>query len=763
MRGHRAGVDPASRLRRRRVDHTVGSVLVLATLVHATSTLWRPSGWDLIFDLGAYNVVFGAAAVLSFRAAAACPPERWAWRLLGAGLVAYLGGNVYGTFVLGDIEEPPYPSAADAMWLAMFPLAYAAMILLIRARVHRFQASVWLDGLVSVLGAVALADAFALHLVLTVTGGAWSTVVTNLAYPIGDLMLISVCVAGARMIGSRPGATWWLLTGGFASFVVADSIFAIQISAGTYVEGAPPDAVWTLAGALIGVAAWRRDRPVVAATGTSWIVMAQPMVFAVTSLGLLVSAQYLNLPRLAGALAAACLLVGALRTGMTFHEVRALAEARRQAGTDDLTGLPNRRALLRRLDDLVAGPVEGRANAALLLIDLDRFKEVNDAFGHHVGDELLRQIGPRLTETLRTGDLLARLGGDEFAVILPALADRERARTVADGIRRALTEPFTLTDVRLHIDASIGIVLYPDHATDSSGLLQGADIAMYEAKAARDGHRVYEPEQHVGGDERMRTIEALRAGIAGDEITLHYQPKINLASGRMVGVEALVRWNHPARGLVSPAEFIPLAEHAGLMRPLTHRVLEVALAQLRAWLDDGLHLTVAVNLSTSNLLDADLPDWIARLLAHHGLPAGSVELEITESTLMADPDRAREVLQRLRALGISISIDDYGTGYSSLAYLQRLDVAELKIDRCFIKDMGSSPRTAAIVRSTIDLAHALGLTIVAEGVETTEAATQLADYGCDLAQGYRYSPPLPANELRAWLHRERLPVPRSAP
>jgi diguanylate cyclase (GGDEF)-like protein len=427
----------------------------------------------------------------------------------------------------------------------------------------------------------------------------------------------------------------------------------------------------------------------------------------------------------------------------------ASARLRHQAEADALTGLPNRnrfqrdlrRALMKAGDD---------TRVAVLLLDLDGFKEVNDTLGHHTGDLLLRQVGPRLRDSLPPGATVARLGGDEFAVLLPAVADPEAALAVADGLAVALARPFELDGTSLHAEASVGIALSPDHGRDGATLLQRADVAMYEAKRAGARSRVYDPADDPYSASRLMLLGELPRALERDELVLHYQPKIGLADGRPVGVEALVRWQHPQRGLLSPGEFVPLAERTALIRPLTLWVLERALRQAREWRAEGLELEVAVNLSAASLLDGSVPHDVARLLGASGVPPSGLALEITESLIMADPVRAGEVLRLLNAMGVALSIDDYGTGHSSLAYLKRLPVCELKIDRSFIGAVATDARDASIVRSTVELGHTLGLRVVAEGVEDAAAQRRLAALGCDLAQGYHICRPAPAAEIARW-------------
>ena len=351
----------------------------------------------------------------------------------------------------------------------------------------------------------------------------------------------------------------------------------------------------------------------------------------------------------------------------------------------------------------------------------------------------------------REHDLTARLGGDEFATFLVEV-DEAGAEAFTKRVQAALLAPFAVDGVTVRVSASVGVALFPAHGNDVSTLLRRADIAMYHAKGSQSGHSIYSAaDDTLGGQDRLRTLEDLRQTIYARALTIHYQPKVDSQTATVTGVEALVRWQHPERGLLPPAMFLPLAEDAGLMRELTAAVLEQSLDQVLSWRQAGRRLNVAVNLSASSLVDLDLPGQVERTLADRDLPASALELEITEEFLMGDRERARVILDQLRALGVRVAVDDFGTGYSSLAYLRELPIDELKLDRSFVQPMADDPRAAAIVRSTISLAHSLGMRLVAEGVENEITAGHLALSGCDVSQGYYFSRALPAAELEAWL------------
>jgi diguanylate cyclase (GGDEF)-like protein/PAS domain S-box-containing protein len=429
---------------------------------------------------------------------------------------------------------------------------------------------------------------------------------------------------------------------------------------------------------------------------------------------------------------------------------QAQAALAHQALHDSLTNLPNRVLLHDRLRLAIRAAERETASVALLIMDLDRFKEVNDTFGHHIGDLLLKELGGRLGSVLRSCDTIARLGGDEFAMLLPS-ATYAHAREIAERLLGLLEEPFTLGGLQLEIDASIGIAVSPEHGSDADALLRRADVAMYVAKRANSGFALYTADQDQHSPMRLALVAELRRAIDQDELSLYFQPKVAMRTGRVTCAEALVRWEHPVHGMLSPDLFVPIAEQTGLIRPLSRWVLDAALRQLNRWRQDGLDLGIAVNLSMRNLHDPEIADMIRQLLTRWGVPPQYLTIEITESSLMADAGRAMDVLGCLREMGVSVSIDDFGTGYSSLAYLKRLPVQELKIDKSFVAHMATDENDAAIVRSTVGLAHDLGLHVVAEGVEDQAAWDLLSAMGCDVAQGYFISRPLPPLVLGEWL------------
>jgi diguanylate cyclase (GGDEF)-like protein len=421
-----------------------------------------------------------------------------------------------------------------------------------------------------------------------------------------------------------------------------------------------------------------------------------------------------------------------------------------------LTGLPNRTLFHDRTTLALEAIGPSGGEIAVMLVDLDRFKEVNDTLGHQYGDVLLQQVAHRFTASLRASDSVARLGGDEFAVLLPN-SSAEEAIEAAQRLTDGLREPFAVKDISLNVDASIGIALARSDA-DVESVLRHADVAMYEAKAQNEPYATYTDTRDDHSVARLALLGDLRRGIAGGELVLHFQPKVDAVSGVVHSVEALVRWRHPTRGLLGPVEFIPMAENTAVIHALTDEVLRLALTQSRTWISHGIAVPVCVNISVRSLLTRSFPDHVRTLLDTHDIPAALLTLEITESSIMTDPGRAREVLEALDTMGVRLSIDDFGTGYSSMAYLKALPFRELKIDRAFVSSMLTDHSDRALVQLAIDLGHTLGLDVVAEGVEDTQTTEALAAMGCDLVQGYHVHCPDTAAELEPWLHTQGVRV-----
>jgi diguanylate cyclase (GGDEF)-like protein len=741
----------------------VGQLVLLATAVLLVAAGLTGSGPVNEVAWPVRNTFGLAAAALCLLRAVLIRGDRLPWAVLGGGLASY-GTATFYLSVSGQLADgkplPIGPTPIDIGWMAFYPACYACILLLLRHRVLRLPRSVAVDALVGLLGFAALTSALA-HAIRAAQprlGPAAVTVV--LAYPLGDLLLMLLVLSVFGMLGRRAGRVWWLLGSGLLCFVAADATL-LEKAAGTgaFSPGGRGDVFWLLSALLLAFAAWQREPRLPKVRAAGWAIMLMPSVLAVTAIGILVAGATTRLPLTAVVLAAATLVAGLVRAALTFVEVQRLAESKEQAHTDHLTNQLNRRGLDERLRAAITRATADGRPLALLLLDLDRFKLVNDSLGHRVGDKLLVEVSARIATALRPGDVFARLGGDEFAVLLER-TDAPGARLVADRVRAALDDVFQVGVLTVGaVSASIGAAVFPEQAADADELLARADIAMYAAKRRHTGVEHFDPRAADAPLVEFTMTESLRVGIGEDQIELHFQPKVEITTGRVRSVEALARWRHPQRGLLTPELFVPLAEHAGLMRSLTIAVLDRACAQLATWQAAGLDVSAAVNISATDLLDTAFPDHVQGLLAHHGLAADALELELTETTLMLDRARAGAVLSQLHDVGVGIAVDDYGTGHATLAYLGGdFPVDELKLDRSFVSRLDCDEVARKIVRSTIDLAHQLGLRVVAEGVETSTSLDLLREFGCDLAQGFLVGEPSPAGVITGLLS----PVPAPA-
>jgi diguanylate cyclase (GGDEF)-like protein len=449
---------------------------------------------------------------------------------------------------------------------------------------------------------------------------------------------------------------------------------------------------------------------------------------------------------------AAVLVIFQYLVGELLKSKQRAEELRRKATTDELTGLANRERFSTVVTETIAEATNTDGAFAVMLVDLDHFKEINDTLGHHYGDVLLKDLGPRLAEAVGPDGVVARLGGDEFAV-LPGERTENPARLeeMAEELIACVQQPISVDDLSLEVGASIGIARFPLDGDDVHALLRRADVAMYAAKEDHTVVKLYMPKLDRHSRRRLTVLSDFRRALDSGEFVLHFQPVVEIAGERPRGAEGLVRWEHPELGMIPPNDFIPIAEQSGLIGPLTRYVLEHAVAECKAWRAAGRDLSVAVNLTVRDLLDRKLPSQIEELLTSHQLPAEALQLEITESMIMSDPERALDTVTRLRELGVKISVDDFGTGYSSLANLKTLPVNEVKIDRSFVSSMLKDQSDLVIVRSTINLGHELSLEVVAEGVEDDLTLRRLANLGCDRAQGYHLSRPLPSDQFVDWL------------
>ena len=669
--------------------------------------------------------------------------------VLGLSLLMWALGDLVLTIQTMDGVFPARPSWADACYLAYFPLAYLAVFTFLRGEMRRLATPSWLDSAVASAGAAAVVAAFAFNSLVRFGGGSTAKTLTVLAYPIGDLLLFSLVVGGSAVMSTRHRTPWLLLAGGIAINVVGDTSHAFSASLGHpgYVLASID---WPASILLMSIAVWVRPKPAQLFAPPRSNTYVIPGIAAGAALVILFVGNIRGVSWVAIGLATFTLALVGLRLVRSVRAMRTLSQQRRdQSLTDELTGLRNRRYLINVLDAYFAEVDAGitARSLAFLFIDLVRFKEVNDTFGHLAGDRLLTQFGPRLSEKLRADDLLVRLGGDEFVVVL-ADAGPEYAANVAQRLTDSLSIPFVLGAVQANLSASIGIAMAPTDATDTTSLLWCADIAMYRAKLGGLPFANYRDDlDHTGN--RIQLLDELQAAIEERQLVLYYQPQLDLKTGEMLSVEALIRWVHPTLGVLSPAEFLPFAEDAGLMSRITRLVLADASAQCARWHRQGRPMTVSVNVSVPVLLEPGFPALVRDALESHQLPASALVVEVTETTVISDFDRAQRAIKELSDLGVAVSIDDFGAGYTSLAHLSGLAVSELKLDRSFIVKLTgpNTRREQDLVRATIDLGHTLGLRIVAEGIEDAETLDLLTELGCDLGQGYLICVPQPAEHL----------------
>jgi diguanylate cyclase (GGDEF)-like protein len=729
------------------------AALAIGVIVFTVTSVFYPNGaHSVFFTKFLYSALNLSAAALIAVRAYRLRADRLAWFLIAAGMTVSATGDIVYALWVPDGQSP---SVADPEYLAFYPFVYAGLLLLMRSRLKRVPMPVRLDSLVCALAVAAVAAALRAGPLHAAATRVPATVLVGLVYPWGDLVLLALAAGMLPILGWRNEFRWRLLAAGLIGFAVADTAYLFETSESTYRVGTALDALWPASSLLVAMAGWARSSsgPPLPRRGLGSYTV--PVACTVVALGVAVLGHN---SRLATTLAALSLIAVAARFAATFRDVSVLAESHKHAMTDELTGLPNRRSLATALTAQSGPPPAGpswvsRTSSCrpLLLLHLFEFQEINESLGRQLGDELLSHVATRLADCVRREDLLARVSDDEFAILLAEGSDLIAARAQAGRLLETFGEPFRLDPITVQVDARIAIALYPDHCDHPQELLNRAEAAIPHAKSVMSKIAVYDSAFEMYRDDDPHLIEELRAALLdGDQLTVHYQPKINASDGSVHSVESLLRWQHPSRGLLLPEEFLPAAERAGLMRKVANRTINLALEQIRSWRDQGIALTVAVNLSTTNLLDLDLVSTIERLLRTHGLPPDALIAEITESALV-DSAWSRNTVAALQQLGVRISLDDYGTGWSSLARLQDVSVDELKLDRIFVERLAQDPRSVAIVRSTVALAHSLGADLVAEGVEDEATLSALHRYGCTITQGFVHSPPLPPDELRRWI------------
>ncbi|WP_264060936.1 diguanylate cyclase domain-containing protein [Mycobacterium montefiorense] len=687
--------------------------------------------------------------------------DRLAWLLIAAGMACSAIGDVVYALRVPDGQSP---SSADPEYLAFYPFVYVGLLLLLRSRLASVPIPIRLDPLVCGLAMAALGISLRAGPFHAAATRAPNTVLVGMLYPWGDLVLLTLAAGILPIVGWLKEFRWAMLVAGLFGFAIADTVYLFETSAGSYRVGSTLDAAWPAASLLIAMASWAPASPVTPGLRRGFGSYTVSVAWALVAL---VVAVWDQDSRLAASLAALSLIMVALRFSLTFRDVSMVAENYKHAMTDELTALPNRRSLATALTSLhgpapteLESALKTSSRKALLLVKLYEIGEISDSLGRQFGDDLLRHIADRLATSVRRADLLARVSDDEFAILLTEGSDLIGARAQAGRLLEALGEPFELDPITVRVDARVAIALCPDHCEHPQELLSRAEAAMPHAKTAMGKIAVYDSAFEVHRETDPNLIDELRTALfEGDEPTLYYQPKINTSDGSVHSVEALVRWNHPSRGVLLPEVFLPAAERAGLMRKIADRTLKLALTQIQYWRETGITSSVSVNLATTNLLDLELVGTIERLLWARGLPADALIIEITEGALV-DSVRSRNTVAELQHLGVRISLDDYGTGWSSLARLQDVSVNELKLDRIFVSRLSQDARSVAIVRSTVALADSLGADLVAEGVEDEDTLNALQRYGCTITQGFVHTPPLPPAELEAWIG-SHVPQPNS--
>ncbi len=717
------------------------AVGVVATLVSGPP----PADQAQLLPLLCLATFFVLLLVRLALAAARSPQRRIPLLTLAVGI----GLWAVGSAVLnagGNAAATQFPAPGEWLFLASYVAMAAFLYLDARRRVDRPLTN-WLDAAVVCGGTACLAGGLLLTPVALRFGQEGLPLLVALLYPLIDIVL-ALLVVGQVVLRLREASRRTVaLVAAFGLFAVADSTFVLNLPAGTYQLGAVLYLLWgagfaLLAGGAAGssletATAPPRRQGALVLVGASVVALLVLVARPPGHLG-----WYLTLP------AAATLTAVGWRMVLALREARGAAEAYRLARTDDLTELPNRRAVLLRLDERIAsgGPL------SLMLLDLDGFKEINDTLGHAAGDAMLELAANRMCRTLGDDVLVARLGGDEFALVLDADDPLELVET-AERVRQVLSAPARLDGLEVALNASVGIAVRESDVGTSADLLRRADVAMYQAKLGRVGSLLYDPGRDEFSRQRLRLSEDLRRGIGDGQLVVWYQPQIDAYTEQVRGVEALVRWSHPRQGLLPPAAFLPGARRSGLMLGLSEAVVRMVMDDARRWADDGFSFRVAMNFAPPELLGGVLLPRLFESVDEAGLPPESIVVEVTEDSFLADPERTRAVLAEIRRHRVQISIDDYGTGFSSLSYLRDLPVQELKMDRSFVGAVSTDRRSRMIVASTNQMAQALGLRMVAEGVEDDRTAMEMVRMGVDVLQGFHIARPMPPGEIAPWVRR----------
>lgn len=722
---------------------------------------------DLARDLLFAGVASLAVAALLAGVRLHRPARPLPWYLLAGGIVLLVAGDVLFAYVEHE-QGGSSPSVADAAYLAGYVLLAGAVLTLVPRRVGLRDHAALLDSLVAGVAASALLWPLLGRFPWEGSAGLPERLVA-LVYPVVDVVLVAYLV---HLVFSRLRRTrsFDLLALAFVALLAGDLHFRLIAALPALEDQRHVEPWWLLAYALWGAAALHpsmRDIRSLRHEHVSTDTVGR-MAFLVSAAALLPVVALVERARgvqetgpMVAALSFVMITLIGTRMLLMVRRMRTQgAHLARLADHDFLTGLLSRRRLVEALAETTREVRRGGTRRpAVIVVGLERFTEINDALGHRIGDELLRAIAARLREGACPDVLHARLGGDVFGLLVPDAPDLASTHGRAQRIAQLLREPFVVSELGVDVEASVGVVRAPDHGLDPAALLHRADVALMAARRSPDKVAVYDPAMEAGGALAPELMAELGDALARGEVVVHYQPQVAVATGAVVGVEALVRWQHPVHGLLAPTAFVPAAELTGQIRPLTRAVLDIALSQVAQWHSAGRTISVSVNLSVRNLLDPCLVDDVREALQRTGVPPSHLELEITETSAMVDPDRSGRALRALATLGVRLSIDDYGTGYGSLAYLQHLPIDRLKVDRSFVKGLVGDPASRAIVQSVVELSGRLGLSVVAEGVEDDQTLLVLRDMGCDLAQGFGLARPAPGVDVERLLDRieEHLP------
>ncbi|MEU7871414.1 bifunctional diguanylate cyclase/phosphodiesterase [Dactylosporangium sp. NPDC049140] len=726
-------------------------------VVYALSTLLPMGGQrPALLDTWFYSVVLIATSLLALARPILVRRNRLAWAFVGGGVASWAAGDIYWQASFADAETIPVPSLADVFYVGLYPLAYIGFILLARATVRRLPASVWLDGVVTSLAAGAMFSAFTLNDLLNAdTGKAFAATVTNLSYPIGDLVLMVVAVAALAMVRWRNDPVWWMAGLGAAAFTVADTAYLFGLANNTYTDGSWIDGTWMIGLTLMALAgSVHRRRAADEVRGFAALLV--PILFSLCALVVLIVGTFVHLHPVTIIMASGCLLAAGARTALTFEQTRELNRTRRQAATDEISGLGNRRVL----DSALPGMLEGLPQGAILpltIVSVDHLHEMNRILGYTAGDMILNTVGNRLLRALPPEAVAVRLGGAEIAIL------RTVSAGAADSISRdtelllhSLAAPIPAGPVPVQIELSAGLALAPMHATNSAELIRCAADALHEAKSSRSEVEVYDPGHR--GDVGSHLLPDLLRAVEHEQFFVYYQPKVDLGTRRPVALEALLRWRHPVHGWIEPEVLQRLAVQVGLTRQLTRFLLRSALESCAAWRRQGFELGVAADVSAADVLDSRLPYDVAKMVNKLGVPPSAFTLEIAEEVMLIDARRTETALGQFRHFGVRLALDHYGRSAPSLARLRSMPVDELKLDPAFAAPMVSSPQDAVVIRSTVELAHSLGITVVAEGVDTREMVDAVTLSGCAGVQGTLPGEPLSVDALQAWLAAQRPPA-----